>query len=45
MGERLLRLAEHIDTWSTCWVKHGTVIACGNRIISMGYNGPNLRYL
>ena len=39
LEERLLRLGEHIATWSTCWVKHGAVIARGNRIISMGYNG------
>ena len=39
LEERLLRLAEYWSTWSTCFVKHGAVLAVGNRVIAQGYNG------
>lgn len=39
LHERLLRLAEYWSTWSTCHIKHGAVLAEGNRVIAQGYNG------
>ena len=39
LEERFLRLAEYWATWSTCHVKHGAVIAVGNRVVSQGFNG------
>lgn len=39
LEERFLRHAEEWATWSTCYIKHGAVIAIGNRVISQGYNG------
>lgn len=39
LEERFLRLAEYWATWSTCHIKHGAVIAVGNRVISQGFNG------
>lgn len=40
LEERMLRLAEEFaNLWSTCHVKHGAVLARGNRILSVGYNG------
>lgn len=39
LEERLLRLAEYWAAWSTCHIKHGAVLAEGNRVIAQGYNG------
>lgn len=39
LEERLLRLAEYWASWSTCHIKHGAVLAEGNRVIAQGYNG------
>lgn len=39
LTERMLRLAEHWATWSTCHVQHGAVLAVGNVVLATGYNG------
>lgn len=36
----MLRIAEQFaGEWATCHIKHGAVLAVGNRIIASGYNG------